>query len=114
MTTIWKPKDPAEHLVATFHYLDELDDGETIVGAIPTCTLISGTDANPSARPASRAYRALAFPPLAIYRSPPARPLSPAFRRFQFLLRATSLRPPSAHWKSTNDIGSTDTADHTL
>lgn len=49
MTTIWKPKDPAEHLVATFHYLDELDDGETIVGAIPTCTLISGTDANPSA-----------------------------------------------------------------
>lgn len=49
MTTIWKPKDPAEHLVATFHYLDELDDGETIVGAIPTCTLISGTDPAPEA-----------------------------------------------------------------
>lgn len=49
MRTIWPAKDPAERLVATFDYREELDTGETITGAAVTCTLLSGTDANPEA-----------------------------------------------------------------
>lgn len=49
MRTIWPAKDPAERLVATFDYREALDTGETIVDAAVTCTLLSGTDANPAA-----------------------------------------------------------------
>ncbi len=49
MRTIWPAKDPAERLVATFDYHEEIDDGETIASATLTCTLLSGTDVNPDA-----------------------------------------------------------------
>lgn len=41
--------DPAEKLVATFDYTEDLDAGETIATAVTACTLLSGTDADPAA-----------------------------------------------------------------
>jgi hypothetical protein len=49
MRTLWPAKDPAETLVATFDYSLDLDAGETIATAATTCTLLAGTDSNPSA-----------------------------------------------------------------
>lgn len=49
MRTLWPAKDPAEKLVATFDYSEDLDAGETIASATLTCTLLSGTDADPAA-----------------------------------------------------------------
>ena len=49
MRTLWPAKDPAEKLVATFDYSEDLDVGETIASATLTCTLLSGTDADPAA-----------------------------------------------------------------
>lgn len=47
--TLWPAKDPAETLVATFDYSADLDAGETIASATLACSLLSGTDTNPSA-----------------------------------------------------------------
>lgn len=51
MRTLWPAKDPAETLVATFDYSLDLDAGETIATAATTCTLLAGTDSNPSSVP---------------------------------------------------------------
>ncbi|GEM_PF-1637081 len=47
MTQTWPIKDPREKLVATFQFLDEIDEGETISSAIVDCVSIDGADTSP-------------------------------------------------------------------
>lgn len=50
MTLLTQPsKDVAETIPLVFNFSGKLQYGETITGAASSCTLFSGTDANPSA-----------------------------------------------------------------
>lgn len=43
------PKGPAEIVVVAFEYTDDMEAGESIVGAAVSCTVAQGTDATPAA-----------------------------------------------------------------